>query len=97
MTTTDKYAIRRALLLALAKFVCAQDLNTILCDDRLILLGVDNARALREWDELTAAEYLLPVPGFPEARKLAPAIRKKIEEGRSLLDDPFLAGASAVR
>ncbi len=93
----DKYAIRRALLLALAKFVCPLDLNTVLCDDRLMLLGVDNARALREWDELTAAEYLLPVPGFPEARKLAPAIRKKIEAGQSLLDDPFLAGASAVR
>ena len=97
MTTTDKYAIRRALLLALAKFVCAQDLNTILCDDRLILLGVDNARALREWNELTAAEYLQTVPGFPEARRLAPAIRAKIEGGKSLLDDPFLAGASAVR
>ena len=95
--TTDKYALRRAIVLAMAGFVCPQELNTILCDDRLVLLGVDNARALREWDELTAAEYLLPVPGFPEARKLAPAIRKKIEEGRSLLDDPFLAGASAVR
>ena len=93
----DKYAIRRALLLALAGFVCPQDLNTCLCDDRLMLLGVDNVRALREWDELTAAEYLLPVPGFPEARKLAPPVRKKIEEGLSLLDDPFLAGASAVR
>ena len=97
MTTTDKYAIRRALLLALAKFVCPQELNTILCDDRLILLGADSARVLREWDELTAAEYLQAVPGFPEARRLSPATRAKIEAGKSLLDDPFLAGASAVR
>ena len=93
----DKYAIRRALLLALAGFVCPQDLNTLLCDDRLMLLGVDNARALKEWNELTAAEYLLPVPGFPDARKLSPAIRKRIEEGRSLLDDPLLAGSGALR
>ena len=95
--TTDKYAIRRALLLALAKFVCPQELNTILCDDRVILLGADSARVLREWDELTAAEYLQAVPGFPEARRLSPATRAKIEAGKSLLDDPFLAGASAVR
>ena len=95
--TTDKYTIRRTLLLALAKFVCPLDLNTALCDDRMILLNADPARALHEWDELTAAEYLLPVPGFPEARRLAPAIRAKIEAGKSLLDDPFLAGAAAVR
>ena len=95
--TTDEYAIRRTLLLALAKFVCPLDLNTALCDDRMILLNADPARVLREWDELTAAEYLLPVPGFPEARRLSPAVRAKIEAGKSLLDDPFLAGASAVR
>ena len=95
--TTDKYALRRAIVLAMAGFVCPQELNTILCDDKIILLGADSARVLREWEELTAAEYLLPVPGFPEARRLSPAIRAKIEAGKSLLDDPFLAGASAVR
>ena len=93
----DKYAIRRTLLLALGRFVCPQDLNTVMCDEKVMLLGADSARLLAEWDELTAAEYLLPVQGFPEARKLSPMIRAKIEAGRSLLDDPFLAGAAAAR
>ncbi len=94
---TDKYRIRQALLKALGRFVCPQDLNTVLCDDAVILLGADPARLKREWDELTCAEYLKPVQGYPDYRSLAPAVRAKLEAGVSMLDDPFLAGPSAVR
>ena len=88
----SKYAIRRALVTALFRFYCPQDLNTILCDDRVILLSCDNARVKNEWDELTEAEYILPVQGFPDHRSLSPALRKKLETGKTLLDDPFFAG-----
>ncbi len=94
---TTKYAIRRALLAALARFFCPQDLNTCLCDDGVILLGADNARIVREWDELTAAGYISAVQGWPDHRSLNPAIRRKIEAGETLLDDPFLAGPQALR
>lgn len=89
---SDKYAIRRALVTALFRFYCPQDLNTILCDDQVILLASDNARIKAQWDELTAAEYIIPVQGFPDHRSLAPALRLKLESGRTLLDDPFFAG-----
>lgn len=93
----DKYAIRRALLYALTRFFCPQDLNTVLCDDRVMLLDSDNARIKKEWDELTEAGYLVPVQGYPEYRSLKSAIRAKIESGETLLDDPLLAGPSALR
>lgn len=89
---SDKYAIRRALVMALLRFYCPQDLNTILCDDQVILLAADPARIKAQWDELTAAEYILPVQGFPEHRSLSPALRLKLESGKALLDDPFFAG-----
>lgn len=88
----SNYHVRRALIEALFSFYCPQDLNTVLCDDRIILLGCDPARIKAQWDELTAAGYLRPVQGWPEHRSLSPALRKKLEEGRTLLDDPLLAG-----
>ena len=93
----DKYAIRRALRYALARFFCPQDLNTILCDDRVIILDADNSRIKTEWDELTCAGYLVPVQGYPEYRALKPSLRAKLENGETLLDDPLLAGPSALR
>ena len=86
------YHVRRALIEALFRFYCPQDLNTVLCDDKIILLACDPARIKAQWDELTAAGYLLPVQGWPDHRSLSPALRKKLEEGRTLLDDPLLAG-----
>ena len=88
----NKYAIRRALILALFSFYGPQELNTLLGDDRVILLAADPARIKKEWDELTAAEYIHPVDGFPTFRSLDPALRMKLESGKTLLDDPFFAG-----
>ena len=92
-----KYSIRRTILKALFRFYCPQNLNTILCDDQILLLGVDNTLILNEWDLLTQAGYILPVPGFPECRSLSPMIRFKLEAGNALMDDPFLAGEMALK
>lgn len=89
---SSKYSIRRAIVMALFRYFCPQDLNTILCDDQLILLSADNARIRSEWEELTAAGYIIPIQGFPEHRKLSDALRLKLEAGKTLLDDPFFAG-----
>ena len=89
---TTKYEIRRALVLALFSFYGPQELNTLLGDDRMILLAADPARVKKEWDELTAAGFIRPVEGFPTFRSLDPALRKKLEAGKTLLDDPFFAG-----
>ena len=94
---STSYAIRRALLFALGRFFCPQDLNTCLCDDGVIVLDADPARILKEWEELTAAGYISAVQGYPDHRSLSPAIRRKIEAGEKLLDDPFLAGPQALR
>ena len=94
---STSYAIRRALLFALGRFFCPQDLNTCLCDDGVIMLDADPARILKEWEELTAAGYISAVQGYPDHRSLSPAIRRKIEAGETLLDDPFLAGPQALR
>lgn len=92
-----KYAIRRAILKALFRFYCPQDLNTILLDDNIMMLGVDNVLILKEWDLLTQAGYILVVPGFPDYRSLSAMIRFKLEAGNALLDDPFLAGNMALK
>ena len=94
---TDKYAIRRALVRALFRFSCPQDFNTILGDDDVILLQADPALMLREWENLTGAEFIFPVEGFPAYRSLNPILRRKLEAGFTLLDDPFLAGPAALR
>ena len=93
----DKYAIRRTLVKALARYSCPQELNTILCDDDVILLQADPAILLREWYALTEAEFILPVTGYPEYRSLNPVLRQKLENGLSLMNDPFFAGPLAVR
>ena len=94
---TDAYAIRRALVRAVARYYCPQDLNTVLCDDAVILLDADPARIRREWDELSAAGRLRPVQGYPDFRSLDPALRRRIEAGETLLDDPLFAGPAALR
>ncbi|MBR1951921.1 MAG: hypothetical protein IKA32_05055 [Lentisphaeria bacterium] len=93
----DKYTIRRALVKALARYFCPQELNTILCDDNIILLQADPSILLKEWDNLTSAEFILQVPGYPDYRSLNPVLRQKIENGLSLMNDPFFAGPFAVR
>ena len=95
--TSDAYAIRRAIVRAMARYFCPQDLNTCLCDDDVILLSADSARIRREWDELTAAGYLRPVQGYPEFRSVAPQLRRKLEAGETLLDEEFFAGPAALR
>lgn len=92
-----KYEIRRALVMALFSFYAPQELNTLLGDDRLLLLEADPARIKREWDELTEAGYIRPVEGFPAYRSLDHALRLKLEAGKSLLDNPFFAGPGALR
>ena len=92
----DKYSIRRTLVRALARYSCPQDLNTILCDDEIILLQADPAILLREWHALTEAEFILPVAGYPEYRSLNPVLRRKIENGLSLMNDSFFAGPTAL-
>lgn len=94
---SDKYAIRRVLVRALCRFTCPQNFNTILCDDDVILLQADPVLMLREWENLTAAEFLFEVPGFPAYRSLDPVLRKKLESGCSLMGDPFFAGPAALR
>ena len=94
---SDAYSIRRALVRAAARFFCPQDLNTLLCDDAVILLDADPARVRREWEELTAAGHFRPVQGFPDFRSLDPALRRRIEAGETLLDDPVFAGPAALR
>ena len=89
---TTKYEIRRALVRALFSFYGPQELNTLLGDDRVILLSADPARIKKEWDELTAADCFHPVEGYPSYRSLDPSLRKKLEAGKTLLDDPFFAG-----
>ena len=89
---SNKYAIRRALLKAAVRFSCPQELNTLLCDDGLILLQSDPARIKAEWDELTAAGMLLVVEGYPGFRSVSPAVRRRLENGETMLDDPFLSG-----
>lgn len=92
-----KYVIRRTLLQVLCKFYCPQDLNTVMLDDRLQLLNADPALMLREWQALTDAGYLLPVQGYPEHRSLERTTREKLQNGETLLDDPFFAGPNALR
>lgn len=92
-----KYVIRRTLLQVLCKFYCPQDLNTVMLDDRLQLLNADPALMLREWQALTDAGYLLPVQGYPEHRSLERTTRVKLQNGETLLDDPFFAGPNALR
>ena len=94
---SDKYAIRRVLVRALARYSCPQNLNTVLCDDDVILLQADPAVLLKEWESLTAAEFLFPVAGFPEYRSINPVLRSKLDAGYTLLDDPFFAGPSALK
>ena len=89
---SNKYAIRRALLKAAVRFSCPQELNTLLCDDGVMLLQADPARVKAEWDELTAAGMLLVVEGYPGFRSISPAVRRRLENGETLLDDPFLSG-----
>ena len=89
---SDNYAIRQALVRALFSFYGPQELNTLLGDDRVILLAADPARIKAQWDELTAAEYIRPVDGFQTFRSLDPVLRQKLESGKTLLDDPFFAG-----
>ncbi len=96
MGTSDRYAIRRTIAAALAKYCCPRSLNDLLCEDEIMLLDCDPARLLAEWNELTAAGHLAPVPGYPEYRSLAPALRRKLEARRSLSDDPFFFGPSAL-
>lgn len=91
MASTN-YAIRRALLKAAVRFSCPQTLNTLLCDDGVMLLQADPARVKAEWDELTAAGMLLVVEGYPGYRAVSPLIRNRLESGETLLDDPFLSG-----
>lgn len=93
----DKYAIRRTLVRALARYSCPQNLNTILCDDEIILLQADPAILLREWHALTEAEFILPVAGYPEYRSLNPVLRRKIENGVNLMWDQFFSGPQAMR
>ena len=94
---SDKYAIRRVLVRALARYSCPQDLNTILCDDEVILLQADPAVLMKEWEHLTEAEFLFPVTGYPEYRSINPVLRRKIDAGYTLLDDPFFAGPAALK
>ena len=94
---TDKYAIRRILVRALSRYSCPQNFNTILCDDEVILLQSDPVILLREWENLTGAEFLFPVEGFPSYRSLNPVLRQKLEAGFSLMNDPFFAGPAALR
>ena len=96
MGTSDRYAIRRTVAAALAKYCCPLDLNRVLCEDEIMLLNCDPARLRAEWDEMTAAGYLIPVPGYPEYRSLDPALRRKLEERRTLSDDPCFFGPLAV-
>ena len=95
-TSSDRYAVRRALLKALFRFSCPQDLNTLMNDDRVIALDADPARLRSEWGELHMAGYVQQVQGWPDYFRLAPAARAKLERGWSMADDPFLAGPLAV-
>ena len=92
----NRYAIRRALVLALYRFYCPQDLNTLMCDDAVICLDADPERLKHEFSELTLAGYLCEVPGYPEYRSLSPALRQKLDRGGSLMTDPFFAGPAAL-
>ena len=92
-----KYVIRRTLLQILHKFYCPQDLNTVMLDDRLQLLNADPAQVLREWQALTDAGYLLVVQGYPDYRSIERKTRVKLQNGETLLDDPFFAGPNAMR
>lgn len=93
----SKYAIRRTLLHALLRYEGPQDLNTLCNDPRMMELDADETRIVHEWDEMTERGYLLPVTGWPEYRKLDPALRARLAAGESMLDDPFLSGPSALR
>ena len=96
MSNHDTYAIRRAIARALHRYYCPQELNTLLYDDAIILLDADPARLKAEWEELTAAGRLIPVEGFPRHRSLAPALRKQLDAGMSLLGDPLFASPSEL-
>ena len=88
----NKYAIRRALVRAAVRFSLPQELNTLLCDDGVILLEADPASIVTAWDDLTDGGFLLPVPGYPLFRSVAPMLRRRVEAGETLLDDPFFSG-----
>lgn len=88
----NKYAIRRALIRAAVRYSLPQELNTLLCDDGVILLEADPAALVAEWDELTDFGCLLPVPGYPNFRSVSPTLRQKVEAGETLLNLPFFSG-----
>ena len=93
---SDRHAVRRALLKALLRFSCPQDLNTLMNDERVIALGADPARLRREWGELHLAGYTVQAQGWPDYFRLEAAVRARLESGWSMMDDPFLAGPSAL-
>ncbi len=96
--TDKKYRLRRAIVFAMADFVCAQSLDNLLNHDLLIEENPDPEFARSEWTALQVAGLLLPVPGYQGTYcTLAPHIRREIEAGKNLRDNEFLYGAAAVR
>lgn len=91
-----KYRIRLAIVRTLHRFFCPQELNAILCADEILMLEADNSQILKEWNMLREAEKLCDVAGYPGYCSLSPALRKKLDDGLTLNDDPFFYGPSAL-
>ena len=92
-----KLMIRRAIVQTLYTYYCPQNLNTILCADKIIMLEADSAQLLAEWNQLKEAGYLIDVPGYPDYCRLSDALRAKFEAGKTLNDDPVFYGPGAIR
>lgn len=76
---TKIYRIRRALLMALYEYSGAQDLQTLLCSPKVLLESPSPELAADAWNSLVESGLVLPVAGYDQVGRLAPAYRTEID------------------
>lgn len=73
------FRIRRALLMALYEYSGAQDLQTLLCSPKVLLESPSPELAADAWNSLVESGLVLPVAGYDQVGRLAPAYRAEID------------------
>jgi hypothetical protein len=73
------FRVRRALLMALYEYSGAQDLQTLLCSPKVLLESPSAELATDAWTSLVEAGLILPVAGYDQVGRLAPAYRGEID------------------
>ncbi len=92
-----KHRLRIAIVQTLYRFTVPQPLKTVRYADSIMIENADPALLKEVWEELIEAGRIVPNDIYPDHCALSPVLRKRLDNRKSIQDDPFLFGPDALR